>query len=60
MIKNHPLSTEERLTQLITKELIFFLLSSKDVPNCIDITASYGNSRACLKIEKEKIIEAFQ
>lgn len=60
MIENHPLSTEEKLKQLITKELIFFLLSSKDAPNSIDITVSYGNSRACLKIEKEKIIEAFQ
>ena len=60
MIENHPLSPEEKLKQLITQELIFFLLSSKDVPNGIDITVSYNGSRACLKIEKEKIVEAFQ
>ena len=53
-------STEKKLKQLITQELIFFLLSSKDVPTGIDITVSYDDSRACLKIEKEKIIEALK
>ena len=60
MLEKHLLSPEEKLKQLITQELIFFLLSSKDVPNGIDITVSYNDSRACLKIEKEKIVEAFQ
>jgi len=60
MLLNQQLSTDEKVKQLITQELIFFLISSKDVPNSIDITVSYNDSRACLKIEKEKIVKAFQ
>lgn len=49
---------EEKIKELIAKELAAFLLPGNIVPTGIEITVSYEHSRAKLRISNEKLAAA--
>lgn len=48
---------EDKMKELIIKELSAFLLSSNAAPTGIEITVSYEHTRAKLRISEEKLAQ---
>ena len=49
---------EEKIKNLIAKELAAFLLPGNILPNGIEITVSYDHSRAKLRITEAQLVAA--
>lgn len=49
---------EEKIKEIIIKELAAFLLSNTVAPTGIEITVSYEHSRAKLRISEEQLAAA--